>query len=153
MEDSEIKNIQKEILVEQVPLIVESIREICNSFIRILGDKWRYEGGEYHVPPADSIETLPKKAKNYITKCAEIHNLNKEKLKQLIWKLVCEKGGHRKGILESKNLFIKIVNSHDDIWLCPSCRRPHLHKSGGICSNCFSRLNSELDDKKMPKFI
>ncbi len=147
IEDSEIENLKHEILGNESSLSVESVKEICSSFIRILGDKWRYEGSKYPIKPANSIDDLPKKAKKYINKCAESHSLNSEKLGQLIWKLVCDKGGHRKGILESQSLFVKIAGQNDDVWLCPSCQRPHLHKSGGVCCNCFKELSDDPNQK------
>ena len=140
IQDSKIEILKNEILKNQTPLSIESIKEICSSFIRILGDKWRHEGSEYSVSPADSIDDLPKKSKEYITKYAEAHSLDPEKLKRLIWKLVCGQDGHNKGILASEHLFVKIASSNDNVWECSSCQRPHLHKSGGICSNCFQKL-------------
>ena len=139
IQNSDIEDLKNKILGQE-PLTVESIKEICNSFIRILGDKWRYEGNEYPVLPVDSIDELSKNSREYIKKCAEIHNIETEKLKRLVWQLVCDKGRHKQGILESKHLFVKIADSKDNVWLCPSCQRPHLHKSGGICSNCFQEL-------------
>ena len=152
IQDSDIENLKNEFLGNQASLPIESVKEIGNSFIRILGDKWRYEKHEedtYPVVPADSIDDLSaKKPKEYMAKCAEAHNLDLKKLENLIWQLVCEKAGHKKGILQSGYLFVKIADPRDDAWLCPSCRRPHLHKSGGICSNCFHKLD---DDPKKCK--
>ena len=149
IEDSKIEDLKNEIVDISFVLSIDLIREISNSFIRILGDKWRHEGTEYSISPADSIDKLPKKARKYIEKCAEFHELDPQKLEHLIWKLVCDKntGGHGKGILEAKNLFVKIANSNDSVWECPSCQRPHLHKSGEICSNCFKNLTNEPSKK------
>ena len=99
----------------------------------------------YSAQGVDSINDLKKKVKEYIKKCAEIHQINQDQLKKLVWKLVCERQGHRKAILESKNLFIKVANSNDPVWECPECRRPHLHNSGRICSNCSAKLEEETN--------
>ena len=148
IEDREIESLRNKFLGSNASLTTEAIKEISNSFIRILGDKWRYEGNEYLLQSVDSIDKLSI-AKKYIEKCAKIHNFNQdqEHLKSLIWKLVCIEGGHRKGILEANNLFVKMVDLNDDVWICPSCQRSHLHKSGGVCSNCFSELNSVSNKK------
>ena len=146
--DNQIENLKNELLGNSQALSIDSIKEIANSFIRILGDKWRYESSntkKYPIKPVNSIDELPKKLKQYILECAKFHNLDEEKLKTLIWKLVCDKGGHRKGILEAENLFVKIANPEDNVWQCSKCARPHLHKSGGICSNCFSKLPEQAD--------
>ena len=140
MEDAKIEQLKSEILKND-SLSLDTIREISNSFIRILGDIWRYENdGKYAVEPKDSVDNLPKKPNNYITKCAKLHNLDPKKLGNLIWELVCDEGRHSKGILRAKCLFVKIADSNDNVWECSKCKRPHLHKSGGICSNCFSKL-------------
>ena len=134
--------------VSEDSTLVNIINEICNGFIRILGDTWRRETAKKEE--AESVDQIkPKKAKTYIEKCAEIHNLDKDKLKKLIFKLVTDKnlGGHRKAILESKNLFVKLSESEDLFWKCSNCSRPHLHKNGGVCSYCFSELPNETSRK------
>ncbi len=134
--------------VSETSSSVHIIKEICNGFIRILGDTWRRETEKKEE--AGSIDQIKsKKARTYIEKCAEIHSLDKGKLKQLIFKLVTneEFGGHRKAILESKNLFVKLSKSKDLFWECYNCSRPHLHKNGRVCSYCFSELPDETSKK------
>ena len=146
LEDEQIEKEKQQIFSEENDISIEKIKEICNSFIRILGDKGRYDR-EYYVYHVNSIDELPKKIKEYLKKCSELHRIDENNLKELIWKLVCEKGGHRKGKLESKNLFIKLFGSEDDFWQCSACQRAHLHKSSGICSNCFKELEIEPTGK------
>ena len=149
IENSEIEKQKKEILGESLYISIESIRQIANSFIRLLGDKWRYEDNPNSSQYADSINNLPKKIKKYIEKCAELHKLEREKLSDLIWRLVCDISGHRKGILETDKLFVWIADPYDPVWICSSCQRPHLHKSSRICSNrnCLQELNNEPEQK------
>ena len=110
-----------------------TIKEICNSFIRILGDKLRYEGSQYIFS-----ESSPEIAKKYIKKCSQTHNINEQKLNQLVTLLIGEKSKHRGLSLELNNLFIKISDpdANDSVWECLNCHRIHLHKSAGICSYC-----------------
>ncbi len=145
IENHIIEKQKNEILDKNTSLSSNSLKEICNSFIRMLGDAGRYENSLYPVQSVDFISNLKKKIKEYIKKCAEIHQIKENQLEQIIWKLVCEEQGHRKAILESKNLFIKIANPNDPAWECPKCRRPHLHNSGRICSNCFAKLEEETN--------
>lgn len=148
IEKSLIEKERNRVLGKETNMSTELIKEISNSFIRILGDKGRYDGG-YSDNPVNSIDELPKKLRNYIEKCAEIHSLDENKLKKLIWNLVCisDKGGHRKGKLEPENLFVKVADSEHRVWTCSNCKRPHLHNSGRICSNCFTDLENESDNK------
>ena len=76
-------------------------------------------------------------------------NLKEKTLSDLIWRLVCEIGGHRKGILEIDKLFVWIADPYNRVWICSNCQRPHLHKSSGICSNsnCLQELNNEPDQE------
>ena len=146
-------NIEDEIIESEINKIltpndisIQSIKEICNSFIRKLGDAWKYK--TENSQPIDNIDKCPKKIKQYIEKCAEAHEIEAKDLKELIWKLVCEKQGHREGILESKNLFVKIADPNDPVRQCKKCQRPHLHGSGKICSNCFAQLPKNHDKKR-----
>ena len=150
IEDNEVEKQKKEILREEDSGIsIDSIKQISNSFIRLLGDTRRYNSStnQYPKSPADSIDKLPQKIKQYIKECAKLHKVEEDKLGKLIWKLVCdcEIRGHSQGILEIKKLFVRIADKSDPVWMCPNCQRPHLHKSGGICSNsnCLKKLNNE----------
>jgi len=143
IEDKEIEKQKKEILGENSNISTDSIKQISSSFIRLLGDTWRYE--QQNKKPANSIDDLPLKIRDYIKECAVVHRIKKENLNTLLWKLVCEPelGHHRKGILEIKSLFVHIADGSDPVWICSNCQRPHLHKSGGICSNCFKKLEEQ----------
>ena len=136
---------QDQVLGADNSISIKHLRDICNGFIRKLGDQSRYSHGYFFISPIDSINQA--QIRNYIQKCAEIHNISEEKLGNLVWKLVCERQGHRKGILESNHLFVKIADKDDPVWQCEKCQRPHLHKSGGICSNCFESLPENPNKK------
>ena len=142
--------------VSESSISVNVIRDICNGFIRILGDTWRRETAKnknnFSIKEANSIDEINRRVRKYIEKCAETRNLdkdNKDKLKKLIFKLVTNEnlGSHRKAILESKNLFVKLSEIEDPFWECSNCSRPHLHKNGGVCSYCFSELPGEASGK------
>ena len=79
---------------------------------------------EYSVREVESIDKISK-ARRYIEKCAEHHHLDKEKLKNLTWFLVCDQqeGSHRKGKLEPKSLFVKIADRDDPVWKCKKCEK------------------------------
>ncbi len=132
--DDEIQNLNTN------GLSVDTVREISSSFIRILGDCWRYDAG-WQTNLVNSINALPKKQpKEYIRKCAAFHKIEENKLQEIIWKLICKTGGHSSAILKLEKLFLKINDSDDSVWICQKCQRPHLHKSGGICTKCFNTL-------------
>ena len=146
LNDDVLKIEQDQVLGADNSISIKHLRDICNSFIRKLGDQSRYSHGHFSVSPIDDLINQTQ-IRNYIQKCAEIHNISEEKLGNLVWKLVCERQGHRKGILESNHLFVKIADKDDPVWQCEKCQRPHLHKSGGICSNCFESLPENPNKK------
>ncbi len=141
IEDQIIEEQKNQILGMENALSIDTIKQISNSCIRIFGDKYRYRGIYNKTLDGLYINKLLK-ARDYLEKCAEKHNIDQEKLNSLIDKLVCDPkfGHHRKCILEPNHLFIKIANQQDHVWICQTCQRPHLHKSGEICSNCFQPL-------------
>ena len=120
----------------------ESIKEMCNSVIRILGDIWRYNTKP--KTEAQEIKQIPK-ARDYLKKCSIIHNINQNGINNLIRELICEQ--HKYFILNLSNLFLKISNPTDNVWECKNCQRPHLHRSAGVCSNCFTELEKEPNKK------
>ena len=118
------------------------IRDICSSFMRILGNKGRYRPSDYNSTSEESLDRLSKNIRDYVAHCAKNNKIDEEKLKSLIWGLVCDKA-HSGGILNMDKLHICITTPEDDCWVCGNCKLPHLHKSGGVCTNCFTELNSE----------
>ena len=110
VEDTVINEEINKIFGENSNVSIEVTKEICNSFIRILGDIRRYDSKDrkYAVKRYDSLNNLSKKVKNYLEECSKINGFDKDKLKKLIWKLVCNlEDSHRGGKLEADKLFIK----------------------------------------------
>ena len=47
-------------------------------------------------------------------------------------------GGHSNLIIDPRRLLVRIALPSDPVWICPSCRRPHLY-SPRICTSLFCR--------------
>ena len=54
-------------------------------------------------------------------------------------------GGHEYGKIHTTSLDVKVALENDPVWVCPNCRRPHLHQSAGICTYCHEKLNDQSD--------
>ena len=149
IEDGDIERRKRELLGsvwEDIP--IDDIKEICNSFIRVLGDKGRYELSKYPTEPKYDFQSLPKAVLEYIEKCSNNYkNIDSKKMGKLIFKLVCEDADHTGGILAIDKIFIKISNKNDPVWICSNCYRPHLHKSALVCSYCFNELKENPTNK------
>lgn len=48
--------------------------------------------------------------------------------------------GHRNGIFEIGNLYLRISQSSDPFWRCVNCERVHLHRGIGRCTRCGTPL-------------
>lgn len=135
-------------LAEEFSLSQDTVKELCNSTVRILGDLYRHEGSDYPLHDWDSFGQARVTLKNYIAKACERHGIGSRKdaagdkiLQTII------RAGHLGAKLVTSQLMIKIADEHSSYWECPNCKRAHLHPSAGICTNCHESLAVEPDGK------
>lgn len=143
LSDSEIENHLNEYGVHFPNADV--FREIVCSSMRILGDKFRYNPNPYDIVQsnvATDFQSGPKALKIYIEAVANRHSVNKANLGDAIFHIL-RLHHHHNLMLEIANLEIRIVNDKSVGFVCPQCKRIHLHLSGGICSNCLNPLSSK----------
>jgi Lhr-like helicase len=115
------------------------LSSICDGVLRNLGDLYRY----HQVPepewgqPADWHSWLDARAKvrDYVQECARRNRLNELRLFESVWEAVCNIGGHSGMVINPRSVLVRVAAADDPVWRCPSCRRPHLHQSGGVCTN------------------
>lgn len=128
----------------------ELFAEICNGCLRAMGDLYRYRQEPQEYPLYDWPEwNSPGAARlrNYVKRCAAKNALRESPLLDAVWQAVCRDGGHENLILNPRRLLIKIALPDDPVWFCSSCRRAHLHRAGGICTNPSHKKRAhELDD-------
>ena len=113
--------------------------QVCDSTIRILGDTYNYNPSEYGVKTYSSGKEFGGKLKKYINAVARDHGLDPVTLAESLY-MAMSHAGHTEAILKIKELHVKVATADDPVWVCEKCRRAHLHASGGICTNCMSRL-------------
>lgn len=51
--------------------------------------------------------------------------------------------GHRGGMFDIANLFLKVATQGDPYWRCSNCERVHLHTGLGLCTRCGEALDSK----------
>lgn len=129
-------------LADQNSFSVEALRDICNGCLRILGDLYRYPQESYEKPPDDWPDWDSARAilRNYIKKCASHQTISETVLFKAVWDALCKINGHQNLVIVPRNLYVRVAVATDPVWICPSCRRPHLHSAGGICTNCRNVL-------------
>ena len=127
--------------------------QICDSVVRILGDKYRYipNDSEYELTDCSDYGDLPTKLKKYVHKVCEKNDINESILGEAIFNILSYEG-HKYGIINIRLLNIKITHENDPVWQCPVCKRIHLHPSAGICTNCLCD-NLEILNNKVCKDI
>ncbi len=124
------------------PLNLQVFREAFDSTIRILGDLYRHNAADYDIRPFYSSSDFTKRIKSYIQTVASRHRIPEIGLLESIYAAL-NAAGHANAILNISHLSVKIATADDPVWECERCRRPHLHASAGICTNCEYSLPPE----------
>ena len=120
----------------------QTFREICDSSARILGDYYRYNPNEYDIEQKVGYDSYPSKLKRYIRKVAVNRSVNEHLLGDFVEKALHD-SGHANAIIQTDKLLVKVALETDGVWRCNHCKRPHLHRSAGVCTNCNSELPLE----------
>ncbi|HEY0071610.1 MAG TPA: DEAD/DEAH box helicase, partial [Chloroflexia bacterium] len=124
----------------------ELLADICTGALRVLGDMYRYPQ-EPDDPPVESWPdwasvtrpALPK----YLQRCAEANHIREDQLLNAVWHALALDGGHSNLVINPRRLLVRVATGNDPVWICRSCRRPHLHNSGGICTRCRADLEAQ----------
>ena len=123
--------------------------EIVNSSIRLLGEKYQYLPNRYNAERKnyqsykDVYRFAP--AKRYINRCWErygfaIQGADKTNpLGEAIFDYLTTMG-HFNMFLNADEVHIKPAQITDKAYICPRCKKVHLHKSGDICCGCRSEM-------------
>ena len=123
------------------------LASILNGTLRILGDYYRYPQVDPGSFPADDWPdwNSPTRAglRNFIDKCAHIHSIDKNVLREVVRQAVCVTGGHEFFKINPRRLLIRVALPDDPVWRCLGCRRPHLYNPG-VCTSGF--CHRELPD-------
>jgi len=118
------------------------ILQLCNATIRILGARYRFQDTY-----ATDRPKCPAYLKHYIDAVAQQQGLDGDKLEHIVTDLL-EKIKVESGFrLNSRYIYLQLKNNDEDkVWQCKRCRRPHLHPSGGICTDpdCLQSLSDPI---------
>ena len=130
-------------------LSTNQMTSVSNGVLRILGDLFRYpQVGPDTFPIDDWIDWNQARAglRNFVSGCANLYGISEATLRDTIRKAVCDLGGHTYFTIHPRRLIVRVADTSDPVWHCPSCRRPHLHNPG-ICTSlfCQAQLHEEPD--------
>ncbi len=120
-------------------LSLTDFKEACDSYLRILGDKYRHEASEYPQTDYPNYVDAAVAFKRYIRKVAERKGTSEIELGNAVFQAL-RAAGHANAIIIVRCLGIKVALAGDSVWNCTVCGRSHLHKSAGTCTNCLAEL-------------
>lgn len=116
--------------------------QIVNSTIRILGDKYKHNKVETTNPfQFIAYSRFPRQVKKYICAVAKRYSKQENEVGEAVFQTLSISGllNDNTGI-QIENLFIKVAQSTDAIWIGAKGNRLHLHLSGGICTHSATAL-------------
>lgn len=113
--------------------------QVCDSYIRILGNGYRHDGSGQILAEFLNYEAASAKFKRYIRRVAEKLGVGEKQLGEAVFNALSEYG-HNWGRVNISELYVRISDSNDRIWLCRRCNYCHLHRSGGVCARCLADL-------------
>lgn len=123
---------------------LEYFRQICDSALRILGDLYRHDGSEFKQYSWPDYSDAKASFKKFVRAVCLKWELNEQDTGSAIFSAL-RAAGHQNGKIYTSSLDVKVALPDDPVWICPTCRRPHLHYSAGICTNCHKQLPEQPD--------
>lgn len=123
-------------------LPLEAFLQSSESALRVLGDLYRHEGSDRDVHSWLDYENSLAAFKNFVRSISRKWSVNELSLGNSIFSAL-QASGHDHASIDTISLELKVAMGSDPVWICPNCRRQHLHKSAGICTNCHEELNEE----------
>lgn len=156
------KNTEKieEILTEQKieNVSTDDFAQIVDSVIRLAGEHYLYEGNPY-----EKVQEIEKnkfeevrassEVRAYVYACCDKYGIRydkkdggKKRIHNPLGQAVMDylkSAGDGNLFLKPRTLNIKCVSESSPVYICKTCTRVHLHKSGGICSGCYKELDTD----------
>lgn len=130
----------------------QKLLEAVNSSIRILGDKYKYIPSDFNNTQFLDINdygSFPALFRKYIGSVASLAGLSENSLGNGIIDILRQQSILTDNGIDIKELYIKVSDYEDPVWISPRGDRPHLHNSAGVCTQ-FPETTS-LDSKPKTK--
>ncbi|MCF7824821.1 MAG: DEAD/DEAH box helicase [Candidatus Marinimicrobia bacterium] len=130
----------------------ETFLEILRSAIRILGDKSRYHPipDEWETPDLMNVneyQTFPSHFRKYIRAVSDLNAVREEELGGAVLSCLTDSRVLTNRGIDIRELYIRVGEKNDPVWISSRGNRPHLHRSGGVCTQYpeTTRLPEEAD--------
>jgi Lhr-like helicase len=118
-----------------------TLKEICNSFLRIWGDTYKHNRSDFTVTAYQNYAALPqgRRERKYIRAVAQILGKDELLLGDVVFGILA-RSGHNSQV-EVNHLCIKLVNKTSNYYKCVNCGTIHLHHSAGVCVFCQNTID------------
>lgn len=113
-----------------------TIENVLNAFIRIFGDKYRYDGTQFKPAPWENYKDYVKEVRNAVSKLESAAGLTAGTLGKKLHTALKAVAIDNNGLLRiDKPLRFSLAHQSDDYYQCEHCGRIHLHRGMGLCTN------------------
>lgn len=113
-----------------------TIENVLNAFIRIFGDKYRYEGTAFKPTSWQNFADYVKEVEDAVSKLENAAQLAAGTLGPQLHSALLAVAINQDGLLQiNKPLRFSLAHKGDDYYQCKYCGRIHLHRGMGLCTN------------------
>ncbi len=106
------------------------VREVCDGAIRILGGRYRFNRSTSRASSSES----PAYLRRYIEEVADYNGIERVPLIEAVHDILIKSDALSDlYLLKMGSLFLQ--RPSDSVYQCEQCRRVHLHRAGGICTD------------------
>ncbi len=114
--------------------------DFVDDYIRILGDYYRYPNDEFNSSSYNNYGNWPNNLTSAVVQYAQIHNLDANEIGNALYNFMAHhdvKIIADGTLLQFNNLAFHKMNEGDPYYRCPMCRRIHLARGLGFCTNAY----------------
>ena len=113
-----------------------TIENVLNAFIRIFGDKYRYDGTQFKPDKWNNYGNYVKEVQDAVSELESAAELTAGTLGNQLHAALQAVAIDQNGLLQiNKPLRFSLAHQGDDYYQCQHCGRIHLHRGMGLCTN------------------
>jgi DEAD/DEAH box helicase domain-containing protein len=122
-------------------LLPDLVLQSCSATIRILGARYRFQDTY-----ATSRSDCPAYLKRYLDAVGRLNGVGGDNLLSIVQEILQTCQVENSYLLNSQHIHLQLADEDQAVWQCTRCLRPHLHPSGGICTDpdCLQPLTDPI---------
>lgn len=123
----------------------QKLEEVANSFIRIMGYKYRSIAHSQFIQESYQIISQDLNQEHALRQYLNRAYPNQTNIHQEILNKINGFNvlvNNCLGIIDPKDFDLVLAKEDSEVYICNNCQTPHLHKSGGVCAHCFVNMSN-----------